>query len=104
MFRKILFSFFIIITLGLSIFSIWISYQDKDLYNVKIDSSQISKYPMLPGRMKNLPRNQTTRTTSKSIFNSKHFSTIVLNENSFNSPNKNTEVNGLEYKFLLFFV
>lgn len=52
---------------------------------------------MLPGRMKNLPRNQTTRTTSKSIYNSKHFSTIVLNENSFNSPNKNTEVNGLEY-------
>ena len=46
MFRKILFSFVIIITLGLSVFSIWISYHDIDLYNIKIDSTQISKYPI----------------------------------------------------------
>lgn len=66
MLRKLLFSLFIIITLGLSVFSIWISYQDKDLYNVKLDPSQLSKFP--------IDTSDTLEVTKETVLKKLHFS------------------------------
>lgn len=66
-----------------------------------VQNSKLANIQCYQERRKSLPINQQPARA----FIIAYFSTIVLNENGLNSPNKTTgEVNGLQNKFTLSFV